>query len=266
MKKILINAAMVLCFLVALGCGGYLAFYYYGSNKSENKVDNLRKKLVEKQQELPLEKEEASVPMVEVNGVFVQEKFETLYRENPDFVGWITIEDTNIDYPVMYTPGDGERGEYYIHRDFDEQYSAPGTPFIDSSCQLNPATDNVIVYGHNMNSGKMFHDLLMYEDEAFYEAHKTFSFDTIYGDGTYEVISVFRGEILPDDSKEFKYYEFVNAGNEEEFMEYVEQVQRMSLYDTKVPVEYGDHLVTLSTCAYHVRDGRFAVVAKKLDE
>ena len=79
------------------------------------------------------------------------------------------------------------------------------------------------------------------------------------------MIAAFYGEILADDSEAFKYYEFVNANDEEEFMEFVENVKAMSIYDTGVDVSYGDKLITLSTCAYHVEDGRFAVVAKKID-
>lgn len=259
-KKTILNLLMLLCLFVAAGCGGYLAYYYYMSHQSESAVDSLRKKVVITQET----KEEKEPEMVFVDGVQVQKKFEALYRDNKDFVGWLTIEDTNVDYPVMYTPKDTENGEYYIHRDFDKSYSAAGLPFIDSACLLNPATDNVIIYGHNMNSGKMFHDLLRYEDIDFYEAHKTFTFDTIYGDGTYEIVAFFRGEILPEESKEFKYYEFVNAGSEEEFLDYVNNLKRMSLVDTGVEVSYGDELLTLSTCAYHVKDGRFAVVAKKM--
>lgn len=259
-KKTIINIMMVLCLLAALGCGGYLAYYYYGSIKSERAVADLRDLLVteenmEDQNELP--------EMIMIDGKMVQKRFEKIYQKNHDFIGWITIEDTNIDYPVMYTPNDNQNGEYYIHRDFEGSYSAAGLPFIDANCGIESPTDNLIVYGHNMNSGKMFHDILKYEDQEFYEDHKTFTFDTIYGNGTYEVVAVFYGQILEEPSTAFKYYEFVNAGDEEEFMDFVDHIKEMSIIDTGVNVEYGDQLITLSTCAYHVKDGRFAVIAKK---
>lgn len=163
----------------------------------------------------------------------------------------------------MYTPDDSEKGEYYIHRNFDGEYSAAGLPFIDQNCDIQSPTDNVIIYGHNMNAGTMFHDIIKYEDSEFYENHKTFSFDTIYENAIYEVVAMFYGQILDEDSDAFKYYEFVNAGNEQEFMDYVNHIKSMSVIDTGVDVKYGDTLVTLSTCAYHVENGRFAVVAKK---
>lgn len=273
-KKTIINILMVICILVALGCGGYLAYYYYNSNKSENDISDLRGMIADSTVNEPADTASSDADntvgkpepeMVEVDGVKVQKKFEQLYRSNHDFVGWLKIDDTNVDYPVMYTPNDSERGEYYIHRDFDENYSAAGLPFIDKNCDLILPTDNVIIYGHNMNSGKMFHDIIKYENEEFYDTHKTFIFDTIYGDGVYEVVAMFYAQILPDDSTDFKYYQFVNAGSKEEFDSYVDNIKRMSIRDTGVDVKFGDKLVTLSTCAYHVTDGRFAVVAKKMD-
>lgn len=262
MKKKIINVLMVICLLVALGCGGYLAYYYYNSNKSENAVGDLKAAIIENSD--AQDEESDNSKMVVVDGKRIQKKFEQLYRKNHDFIGWITIADTNVDYPVMYTPNDSEQGEYYIHRDYDGQYSAAGLPFVDGNCEIEPPTDNMILYGHNMNAGTMFHDIIQYADEEFYNSHKTFTFDTIYGDGTYEVVAMFYGQILPEESTSFKYYQFVNAGSEQEFLNFVENIKAMSVIDTGVKVKYGDKLVTLSTCAYHVKDGRFAVIAKKL--
>lgn len=277
-KKKIINILMTICILVAVGCGGYLAYYYYTSHKSESNIDELRSRIGDNitsiddnvmggdKEEVAEVKGKPEPPMVEVKGVRIQKKFEDLYRTNNDFVGWLKIDDTNVDYPVMYTPDDNERGEHYIHLDFEEKYSAAGLPFIDKNCDLVLPTDNIIIYGHNMNSGKMFHDIMKYENEDFYNSHKTFTFDTIYGDGTYEVVAMFYAQILPDDSKEFKYYQFVNAGSAQEFENYIDNIKHMSLIDTGVDVKFGDKLVTLSTCAYHVDDGRFAVIAKKCSD
>ena len=260
-KKVIINVLAVVCLVIALGCGGYLAYYYYTSAKSESAIQNLQDMITidDSGDTGNIEKTD----MVDVDGVMVQKKFEKLYRENHDFAGWVKIDDTKVDYPVMYTPNDSERGEYYIHRNFEGKYSAAGLPFVDRNCDLQLPTDNIILYGHNMNAGTMFHDIIKYEDREFYDSHKTFTFDTIYEDGTYEVIAMFYGQIQDEDFTAFKYYEFVNAGSEEEFMNFVANVKAMSVIDTGVDVAYGDKLITLSTCAYHVKDGRFAVVAKK---
>lgn len=265
-KKTIINILMIICLLIAIGSGGYLVYYYYTSSRTEKAFDDLRDMIVETEQDNFVASDDEYMPeMVEVDGVSIQKKFEKLYRTNKDFIGWITIPDTLVDYPVMYTPYDSEKGEFYIHRDFEKNYSAAGLPFVDRNCMIENPTDNLILYGHNMNAGTMFHDIIRYEDEEFYKTHKTFTFDTIYGDGTYEVVAAFYGQILPEDSAGFKYYEFVNAGSEDEFLHFIENVKRLSVIDTGVDVEYGDKLITLSTCAYHVEDGRFAVIAKKTD-
>lgn len=261
-KKTVINILTVIFTLIFLGCGGYLGYYYYNSHKSEQKMNELRSMINE--ETLDGKKSEYNEPVyVTVNGKNIQKKFENLYKENNDFAGWIRIPGTNIDYPVMFTPNDGEYGEYYIKKNFDGEYSAAGVPFIDMNCKLDNPTDNIIIYGHNMNAGTMFHDILKYEDEEFYNAHKTITFNTIYGDGEYEVVAAFYGQILPEDSKEFKYYQFVNAGSEAEFNDFIDNIKKKSVIDTGINVEYGDKLITLSTCAYHVKDGRFAVIAKK---
>lgn len=267
-KKTIINILMILCILVILGCGGYLAYYYYTSSQTEEEFDNLREMLIDVEHpdmnSMGEGETKPAMEMITVDGVSVQKKFEKLYRANHDFIGWLKIDDTLVDYPVMHTPNDAEKGEFYIHRDFEMNYSAAGLLFIDRYCMIENPTDNIIIYGHNMNSGTMFHDILKYQEEEFYQQHKTFTFDTIYGDGTYEVVAAFYGQVLPDDSDAFKYYEFVNAGNEEDFMYFIDNIKAMSIIDTDVDVEYGDKLVTLSTCAYHVQDGRFAVIAKKV--
>ena len=260
MKKHILDILIVICILVILGCGGYLGYYFYNSKKSEDAVSRLRDMVITEE---PISRTNVAEDMVLIDGVMVQNKFEKIYRQNHDFIGWITIDDTNVDYPVMYTPYDNEDGEYYIHRDFDKEYSAAGLPFMDKNCTLNPPTDNWIIYGHNMNSGKMFRDIIKYESQEFYEDHKTFTFDTIYEDGVYEVIGAFYSQIYPEGSNEFKYYEFVGAAGEDDFMEYVNNIKRLSIIDTGVDVQYGDQLVTLSTCSYHVEDGRFAVIARK---
>ena len=116
-----------------------------------------------------------------------------------------------------------------------------------------------------MKSGKMFGKLQNYEDKEFYEAHKTFVFDTIREHREYQVLSVFRGQAYAaDDTEHFHYYDFINAEDQAAFDQFVEQVTSLSQYQTGVTAEYGDELLTLSTCAYHKEEGRFVVVAKRI--
>lgn len=177
---------------------------------------------------------------------------------NEDLAGWVYIEDTDINYPVMYLPGDSS---YYLHRDFEKKKSSSGTPFLDGACSLTPPSDNLIVYGHHMKDGSMFAGLLHYEEKAFWKGHSDILFHTIAeGRQTYEIMSAFAVDM--EQEKETLFYRngFADSG---QFSSWYEDVKGRSLYDTGVTADYGDSFLTLSTCAYHTYDGRFLVVAKK---
>lgn len=110
----------------------------------------------------------------------------------------------------------------------------------------------------------MFGQLNKYSSEEFYDKHKYIQFDTIYEKGTYEVMYVFRSKIYEESEIVFKYYQFIDTNSEAEFDSYMREMAEMSLYDTGVTAEYGDELLTLSTCDYYTDYGRFVVVAKKI--
>lgn len=188
------------------------------------------------------------------------EKYSKVYAENNDFVGWITIPGTRIDYPVMQTK---DNPEFYIDHDFDKSYSKFGVPFMQENCNI-AISDNLVIYGHHMYNGTMFSDLCKYSDEEFYRAHKTVSFDTLDGFGEYEIIAVFKTVAYSADG--FKYYNFVRAEKKEAFDSYIAKCKKLSLYDTGVTAEYGDKLITLSTCEYSRKNGRMVVLAKLIDE
>lgn len=244
----------VVLFLVFLGIflysGWNLASYYLENHQQEQTVSGLREQLTET----------TTPDQVNEEGILL--RYAKLYEENPDLVGWLTIEDTPIDYPVMQRKGEEE---YYLHRDFYGKDASAGGLFLAEHCDAEKPSDNLIVYGHHMKNGDMFGHLLDYEDEEFYQTHKTFSFDTIRERRVYQVLSVFRTEAYDkEDTAHFRYYDFIDAQNQEDFDAYVEEVARRSQYDTGITAEYGEELLTLSTCAYHTEEGRFVVVAKRV--
>ncbi len=269
-RLVIYNILSAIFICIALGCGGYLAIYYLGNAKSEREFSSLKELIIDTPTEINVEHEEELY--VEVDGKYIQKKFSDIYNKNNDFIGWLTINDTHIDYPVVQTKEDEE---YYLRRNFEKQSATHGTLFVDASSNLgiyNPTikeydeeyTTNIIIYGHNMKAGTMFHDILKYEDYDFYKEHKTFTFDTVYEDGVYEVIAAFRSQIYNEEDTNFKYYQFVQANNQEEFDYYVDNCKRLTPYDTEIDAEYGDVLLTLSTCSYHTDEGRYVVVAKKI--
>ncbi len=271
-KKIIYNITMLLLFLVFVSCAIYLFKYFWESKKSEDKVDELKTLIVDDEpyvepenqgnnSETDANEEVYTIPYENINGVRVQKKFTEIYKRNNDFVGWLLIQDTPVDYPVVQSMYEEE---YYIHKDFDKEYSTAGTLFVDTDSDLLKPSDNIVIYGHNMKTGKMFHCLLDYAEEDFYKEHKYIQFNTIHGNNTYEVIAAFRTKIYSKDYNGFKYYKFFDAGSEEEFMNYVNNCKGLTGYDIPTTAQYGDKLITLSTCSYHTDNGRFVVVAKKI--
>lgn len=189
-----------------------------------------------------------------------------LYDQNSDIAGWIKIEGTEVDYPVMYTPQDGE---YYLYRNFEkeEDPTKEGCIFIDKNCTVEPRSTNLLIHGHNMKNGTMFHTLLDYREEEFYQEHKRIRFDTLYSEDEYEIAAVFLTKIYnKDETDVFKFYQFYDAKNEEEFDEFISNCKEKELYETGVTPEYGDELITLSTCEYSTDNGRIVVVARKVTD
>lgn len=143
-----------------------------------------------------------------------QASYQNLYWENTDMVGWILIEDTNIDYPVMQTPTDPT---YYLKHDFEKNYTDYGCPFMQADCDALAPSDNLILYGHNMKDGSMFADLAKYRSKDFWQSHKTVWFDTALGSCAYEIFAVIHTTVQADTADAFPFYRFVDAATPEEF-------------------------------------------------
>lgn len=181
-----------------------------------------------------------------------------LYKINNDIVGWLKIENTNINYPVMQTK---DRPDYYLRKNFYKEYSVFGTPYIDENCDIENG-NNLIIYGHHINGNKMFGELENYKNEEYYNKHKFIKFYTLNKKAEYEIISVFKTTVYND--KGFKYYQYYNLEDEREFETFINKCKELSLYDTQKIAKYGDKLLTLSTCEYSQNNGRLVVVARKI--
>ena len=186
-------------------------------------------------------------------------RYEALYRENNDLVGWIKIDGTNINYPVVQSK---DAPNFYLKHDFEKKYTDYGCPYAQQNCDVQAPSDNVVLYGHNMKDGTMFCDLTNYKSESFWAQHRTIQFDTLTQKNEYTVIAAFKGEA----AELFAYNAFVDAATPEEFDAYVAAVKELALYDTGISAAYGDKLITLSTCEYSFENGRMVVVAKRTSE
>lgn len=187
-------------------------------------------------------------------------KYAQALEKNPDFFGWIRMEGTLLDCPVMLS---AENNEKYLHSNFYGSYSNAGTPFADNACTRD--SDNILIYGHNLRDGSVFHSLLNYAEESYWQEHPTIEFSDLYQDYEYEVLAAFYDRVYAVGETAFRYYQFVDAANEEEYDFAIGKFKDKALYDTGVEAEYGDKLITLSTCAYHVKNGRFVVVARRIE-
>lgn len=251
---------VVLCSLVAVCCFGYFAIYYYFSDRTSSTYDEWSQ-LIQEDTTDGIVIKPSTVTLTETETPDVLEKYKTLLNKNKSLIGWLKIDDTNIDYPVMQTVNN----DYYLDHNLDQKYDKNGSIFMDKDCDVIEPSTNLIIYGHHMKSGKMFGNLDKYSKKSYYEEHPMITFDTIYEEGTYQIMYVFRSRIYSADEIVFKYYQFIDANSEEEFDSYMQEMSKISLYDTGITATYGDRLITLSTCDSSEEDGRFVVVAKKVD-
>ncbi len=192
----------------------------------------------------------------------ILEEYQALYLKNNDLVGWISIPGTKIDYPVVQSPY--ERN-YYLRRNFDKQSATAGTIYVREECDVFAPSDNLTIYGHNMRNGTMFADMHKFKEEAFWLEYNTIAFNTLYERHTYEIFAVFVSCADMSDKANFRYHLFDDAANEAEFDAFVERCLSMSLYDTHIRPQYGDKLITLSTCDKSIDDGRLVIVARRMD-
>lgn len=256
---------LILLSLAAIVFIGYFFWYYKHASSSESRWEELSDLVGSEALLIPENTEEEPLVIhyedMDVVVPPVLTKYQTLYNKNKSLIGWIKIADTIIDYPVMQC-GDND---YYLKHNFDQKEDAVGCIFMDYACDVLRGCDNYILYGHHLQSGKMFSSLEKYENEKYYEQHPYINFDTIYEEHTYQVMYVFRSRVYEVNDVNFKYYQFIKANSEQEFASAMEEMKALSFYDTGVTASYGDQLLTLSTCDYEQMNGRFVVVCKEID-
>ena len=283
-KKIIIAAALFATALVLAGAGFYILnragfsfLPFIESIAAREAADNestlpVEDPLPDETIPVPSDDEEDAINIEETDldkpkaekpePVRIPNPYKEKFLENEDMVGWLTLKDSPIDCPVMWTP---ENEEKYLHMDFNGNYSVGGCLLLDTDSALDPLTTNLIIHGHNMGNGTMFGTLSKFESEEYMEKHKFFHLHTKDYDHRYKVMAVFRSKVFYVSDECFKYYKFFEAKDEKEFEDFYNNVKEMSLYDTGVEAKYGDKFLTLSTCSYHTQNGRFVVVCKEID-
>ncbi len=239
MKRILFISFVIMLVSISL----ISIFFIYKDKKEDYEQEKVFEEIID----IVSESEEK-----EENAINIEE----LYKINNDIIGWLKIDNTNINYPVMQTK---DRPNYYLKRNFYKKYSSLGTPYIAENCNIE-TSDNLIIYGHHIKGKRVFGELENYKSKEYYNNHKNIKFYTMQEKAEYEIIAVFKTIAYTG----FRYYEFYNAKDEREFCTFVNKCKELSFYDTEKIAEYGDKLITLSTCEYSNPNGRLVVVARKI--
>lgn len=276
-KNVILPVILVLLILIFCLCGGLLYRYYSESRTQQAQFDTLTdlKNQIPSEsptetgapipQETATEAETEPEPPAQTETTEATEppilpEYEALFALNRDMVGWVCIEGTAIDYPVMQSPYDPD---FYLKHDFYGADSTHGCIYARSTCDVNAPSDNVTLFGHHMKDGSMFAGLKYYVQKAYWESHSLIRFDTLTESHTYQIFAVFKTSGTTGEG--FAYHTFVNAEDEEAFNAFVSTVIGMSFYDTGIVPVYGDKLLCLSTCEYTLNNGRLVVAAVRIE-
>lgn len=258
---------ILLLLIVIFAISSFLFIKEIAENKKENDIYEDLQEIVQSEENSTNENDFTGDLKNETSNISTENKvntansynLENVSKINSDVIGWIKINGTNINYPIM------QNGDYYLRRNIYKNYSSHGTPYLAEYCNLR-TSDNLIIYGHHMNDNSMFSNLVNYKNYSYYKNHKYIYFYTLKDgqtiENTYEIVIAFKTIAYSDNG--FKYYNYTNFYDEEEFNSFVEKCRNLEFYNTGSNLKYGDKLITLSTCEYSQKNGRMVIVAKKI--
>ncbi len=271
LTKKIIYIVVIAALLIAFGVSAFFVVDYLIEGKQQQDLyDQLASMKGETQTERattpvtqssqPPAQDETTPPQTtEATEPGILEAYQELYEMNPHMVGWIKIDGTKLDYPVMQTP---DEVDYYLYRDFEKNDSKRGSIYAREVCDVNEPSDNITIYGHNMADGSMFAALNSYTRKETWENNSLIFFDTLTEYHTYKIFAVFKTSANLGEG--FSYHQFVDAESEAEFDEFVQTCKNLSFYDTGVTPKYGDKMICLSTCEYSLNNGRLVVAAVRI--
>lgn len=250
-KRIICVLIICICIVAFAFSGIYLLYNIHRNSKEDKLISELQAK----------KKKETNSTQNQI-----LKEYKELYDENNDLYGWIEIEGTNINYPVMFTP---DAPNFYIDKNWNKEISPNGigtSIYISGDTKEN--SENTIVYGHNMKNYRLFGALELYKNENYYKDHKFIRFDTLYEKRTYEIISVSKSKVYYDENQisnnEYLFYNHIELDTEQEFNEYIKYIKNNAWYNIDETAKFKDQLLTLCTCDDWTEDGRLLIVAKRI--
>ena len=186
-----------------------------------------------------------------------------VYEANNDTVGWIYINGTNIDYPVLQKK---DVEDYYLYRNFYKENDNHGSIYVEEHNNVNKPSDVIILHGHHMADGTMFHNIKNFKYKNYFNEHSYVRFDTLYQHRVYQVVLIFRINAEPSDTEHyFPFHTYNNFKDEAHFNDFMSNIQRLAVQKSKVKVNYGDKLLLMVTCDYSPYiNGRLILVAKMI--
>lgn len=274
-KRIIYWATIVLLSLVIVVCGTLIAQKLIGDAQQAQLYENMLETLPPDERPpiptgttgtteattpsdstTPSTEPDVIEPPVESEILF---RYQMLYELNNDMVGFIQIPGTAVKYPVVQSK---YQANFYLRKNFYKQAATCGTIYVREACDVNKPSDNVTIYGHKMRNGTMFADLHLYKDKDFWEDHRYIHFDTLTEYHTYEIFAIF--QTTANQTGSFNYHLFDDAATAEQYDKFVDTCKSLSFYDTGITPQYGEKLITLSTCDKSIEEGRFVVVARRI--
>lgn len=270
MKKGVFFAIVAILVVAFIGSAAYLVNYFVEGQQHQNRNDELiQQKEHDAQTTTPATvpsttasetTEPSTQPETEPTEPVILPEYATLYEQNHDLVGWIKIEGTKVDYPVMQTSVDNK--DYYLDHNFDKQSDVRGAIYAREECDFFAPSDNVTMYGHNMRDGSQFAGIGIYANKSAWDNNPLIFLDTLYEYHVYEIFAVFKTSANLGEG--FSYHRMEDAEDQQAFDDFVATCKKLSFYDTGITPVYGDKLICLSTCEYTLDNGRFVVAAVRI--
>ena len=262
MKKEVLAILSVALVVVIVGCGLWLGWYALDSHHQKEAFAGLSQAFVLEKQETG-EQPSGTAPTEETSTVTLavsdpntppRHDLAALQAENSDCVGWLTIPETTVDYPVMFTPSEPE---HYLRRDFYGNPASGGTPFLDGRNTAQAEGQNLIVYGHNMLDGSMFKPIVQYLEPNFRQTHQDIYLELGNTQYRYQALAVLETTV---ESSVYRYTDLSDPAAESDF--------RSTLFDTANldVIHHTKGYLTLSTCGDWGGDTRVLVVASLAEE
>lgn len=282
-KKIVKIAFALMLMVGVIGVGNYVWDYIRSDRiydelkqiraetiETDNKIASIKDQLVKKDDDTQYVSNEdgdgndttVTEPVEVVDAVPGYEAYRNIFQLNSDMIAWIYIPNTKIDYPVMQTM---DNEIYYLNHDFYKKKNSNGCLIMDTESNVKVANGNLIIHGHHLRNGGMFGDLDKYDSTSYAEKHRKIYLYLENERRTYEVMSAFHSKVYNKDEVAFRYYDYFYAENQAAFDDFYTNIMKLNEIKTDVTAKYGDEFLTLSTCEYHTDDGRFVVVAKRVE-